>query len=464
MNPFATAAETAAAVRQKIISARELVALTCQRIDAVNPTLNAIVGDMREAAFARAAHADQALAEGRVLGPLHGVPVTIKESFAYKGTPNTWGLPDLANAMSPRTAIAVERLETAGAIVVGKTNVPVMLADWQTANPLFGTTNNPWDPARTAGGSTGGGAAAVAAGLGALTMGSDLSGSLRIPAHFCGVYTHKPSLNLIGMAGFQPGPWDGAPGPPMDLAVVGPMARDARDLTLALDVAAGPSDDERKAWTWRMPAPRRTRLQDFRIGHVVDDAIAPISSDVRKPYENLVAALTKGGVTMKQGWPAGMDLRAAAETYGYLLMAFVTADLTGTRTSKHDHASWLRHTMQRLAFRALWQKYFESCDVFLLPASFTAAFPHDHSQPIEKRVVKTPEGSRPYVQDIAYWIYVASLSGLPATVAPIGLTDEGLPVGVQIVAPMWEDGTSIEFAALLSEVTGGFVAPPSYAK
>jgi amidase len=145
-------------------------------------------------------------------------------------------------------------------------------------------------------------------------------------------------------------------------------------------------------------------------------------------------------------------------------MSFVTADLTGKKPSTFDHASWLRHTMRRLAFRAVWQKYFESFDVFLLPSSFTAAFPHDHSQPIEKRVVKTPEGKRPYVQNTAYWIWTASLSGLPATVAPVGLTDGGLPVGVQILAPMWEDGTSIEFAALLSEVTGGFAAPPAFAK
>jgi amidase len=464
MNSLATAAEMAAAVRAKTISVRELIEHTFQRIDAINPTLNAIVGDLRQSALTRAAEADKALADGRVLGPLHGVPITIKESFAYRGTPNTWGLPDLAHAISPRTAVAIERLESAGAIVVGKTNVPVMLADWQSSNPVYGTTNNPWDLTRTPGGSTGGGAAAVAAGLGALTMGTDLSGSLRVPAQFCGVYAHKPSLNLISMEGVQPGPWDGAPGPPMDLAVVGPMARDARDLALALNVLAGPRDDDRRAWTWRMPAPRRTRLHDFRIGYIVEDPIAPIASDVRNVYEKLVSALRKTGATMQEGWPGGMDVRAAAETYGFLLMSFVTADLTGERPSTFDHARWLRETMQRRRFRAMWTKYFESCDVFLLPASFTAAFPHDHTQPIEKRVVMTPDGPRPYVQNFSYWISVASLSGLPSTVAPIGLTAEHLPVGTQILAPMWEDATPIEFAALLSDVTGGFVAPPACAK
>jgi amidase len=240
------------------------------------------------------------------------------------------------------------------------------------------------------------------------------------------------------------------------------MARDAHDLALSLSVLAGPNGDETQAWTWRMPSPRHTRLKDFRIGYIVDDPIAPIASDLRTPYENLVSALNKAGAKTTAGWPAGVDLQATAETYGYLLMAFMTADLTGTnkKTPAFDHGRWLRETMQRLTFRAIWQKYFESHDVFLLPSYFTAAFPHDHSEPIEKRVLKTPEGKRPYVQNTAYWISTASLSGLPATVAPIGLTGDGLPVGVQILAPMWEDGTSIEFAALLSEVTDGFIAPP----
>lgn len=460
MNPFATAAEMAAAIQKKTISAKELVELTFRRIDAVNPALNAIVWDFRDGAMARAAEADRALARGDSLGPLHGVPITIKECFAYRGSPNTWGLPDLARAMSPRTATAIERLESAGAIVVGKTNVPVMLSDWQSYNPLYGTTNNPWDLSRTPGGSTGGGAAALATGLGALTMGTDLSGSIRVPSHFCGVYGHKPSLGLISMDGVQPGPWDGSPGLPMDIAVAGPMARDARDLALSLGVLGGPSGDDANAWTWRMPPPRRTRLKDVRIGYIVEDPIAPIASDVRKPYEALVSALQKTGATMTKGWPKGIDLQAASETYGFLLMALVTADLNGNRRSNFDHARWLRETVHRFAFRAAWQQYFESHDVFLLPSYFTAAFPHDHSQPIEKRVLETPEGKRPYIQNAAYWISMASLSGLPATVAPIGQTDGGLPVGIQILAPMWEDATSIEFAALLSEVSDGFIAPP----
>jgi amidase len=477
---FATAREITDAIRGKRISPSELLNLTFQRIDRHNPTLNAIVWQDRERAIARAKQADEALAAGNAPGPLHGVPVTIKESFAYKGSPNAWGLPALKDAISPRTAVAVERLESAGAIMVGKTNVPVMLGDWQSYNPIYGTSNNPWDLTRTPGGSTGGGAAAVSTGLGCLTIGSDLAGSIRIPAHFCGVYGHKPTLGLVSLEGFQPGPWDGSPGYPMDLSVAGPLARSARDLALALSVLGGADADEANAWTWRMPAPRHTRLEDFRIGCVLDDGASPIASDVRTVYENALSALSKTGAKLDRGWPVGFNAQVQMKTFSYLLFALLTADMDNDareRSRKRfennpddimaaaavaPHARWLRETQTRLAFRALWQKYFQSHDVFLLPTAFTAAFPHDHSEPMDNRVVDTPEGKRPYARDMAFWISCATLAGLPATVAPVGLTSAGLPAGIQIIAPMWEDGTSIEFAALLSDRLGGFTPPPMF--
>ena len=474
---FDSAVRLAAAVRAKEISTTELAELTLREIDRTNPTLNAIVWQFRDEAIARARQADEALANGADVGPLHGVPVTIKESFAYRGSPNTWGLPPLKGAMSPRTAVAVDRLEAAGAITIGKTNVPVMLGDWQSYNPIYGTTNNPWDLARTAGGSTGGGAAAVAAGLGALTIGSDLSGSLRIPAHFCGAYAHKPSLELVSTAGFQPGPWDGSPGYPMDLSVVGPIARSARDLALALSVLGGPNGDEAKAWTWRMPPPRHTRLADFRIGYVFDDDAAPLATDIRILYEQTVAALRTAGAAIERGWPDGIDPHAPMSTYGYLLGALITADMDPAQRERarerfernpkdafaaaavEPHARWLHETQRRLAYRARWQRYFETHDVFLLPVTLTAAFPHDHSEPIEKRTIDTGGGARSYVEAIPFWMAPATLAGLPATVAPVGHTDAGLPVGIQIVAPMWEDATSIECAGRLAEVIGGFTPP-----
>ena len=456
---YASAAEAGEAIRAKDISASELLDLTFQRIDRHNPALNAIVWQCRDEAVARAKAADKALAAGKAAGPLHGVPVTIKESFAYRGSASSWGLPQLRDAISPKTAVAVERLEAAGAIVVGKTNVPVMLGDWQSYNPIYGASNNPWDLARTPGGSTGGGAAAVAAGLGHLTLGSDFAGSIRIPAHFCGVYGHKPSLNLVSMSGFQPGPWDGSPGYPMDLAVVGPLARSARDLTLALTMLGGPEEDDAAAWTWKMPEPRHRRLEDFRVGYVFDDPMAPVTADVAAVYDAVLSELGRAGSKLERGFPDGFDVTAQLETFQFLLMALVNVD---SGKGKEPHDRWLRETQHRLAVRALWQTYFKHHDVLLLPSTITAAFPHDHSD-IGSRTIETPEGKRSYTQQVPFWIIFATLAGLPATVAPVGLTREGLPVGLQIVAPMWEDGTSIEFAALLAERIGGFTPPPAFA-
>jgi amidase len=478
---FASAAETADAIRTKQISTAELVSLVYERMDRHNPAVNAVIWQCRERAQARALEADDAIAQGKSWGPLHGVPVTIKEAFAYAGSPSSWGLPALKDATSPRTAVAVERLERAGAIVVGKTNVPVMLGDWQSANPIHGVTNNPWDTTRTAGGSTGGGAAALAAGLGCLTLGTDLSGSIRIPAHFCGVYGHKPSLNLVSSMGLQPGPWDGSPGFPMDLSVVGPLARSARDLALALDAIGGPDGDAAKAWQWRMPAPRRTNLKDFRIGYVLNDDFAPVSSDIGELYERTIEELGRAGAQLERGWPEGLHPKAQLTTYQYLLLAFVSADTGRERLEKlreqyrrnpddvfaaaavEPHGRWLHETVNRLRVRAIWQKYFESHDVFLCPAGISTAVSHDHSQPIEKRTIQTTDGDQPYM-NTPLWTYPATLAGIPATVAPIGRTREELPAGLQILAPMWEDGTSIEFAALLSEIAGGFSVPEGFSK
>ena len=258
------------------------------------------------------------------------------------------------------------------------------------------------------------------------------------------------------------------------------MARSARDLALALNAIAGPAPDDAKAWTWQMPAPRRTRIKDFRIGCVLDDTAAPVIPDVAAVYENTLSAISKTGAKLDRGWPSGVDGRSHINTFAFLLSSLVTADMPEAARSffrerlknnpddafaagaVEPHARWMHETQRRLAFRALWQKYFESHDLFLLPTTFTAAFPHDHSEPIDNRVVDTPQGKRPYAQSIPYWITFASLAGLPATVAPVGTTAGGLPVGIQIIAPMWEDGTAIEFAALLADVVGGFEAPPAF--
>jgi amidase len=503
---YATATDLAEAIRRRKISAREVLQATLQRIDRYNPKLNAIIIEFRSRALVRAREADEALANGRPWGPLHGVPVTIKEAFAYEGSPNTWGRSEFKDLNSPHTAVAVARLEAAGAIVIGKTNIPTGLADIQSYNPIYGTTNNPWDLTRTPGGSTGGGAAAIAAGLGPLTLGSDFGGSIRTPAHLCGVYGHKPTVNLVSLAGHQPGPWDGRPfrapdsngwkfgqGRSFDFQVAGPLARNARDLALALNVLGGAAGDEAIAWNWRLPPPRQTRLRDFRIGYVIGqrsvrealgvpgDATLPrsepVASDVLEVYENLLSALARAGARLEQGWPDGIDFKSQSATATYLALSRLNRSeeqLTRDRQRLQEnpnnmtalafaepHSRWSLETERQLGFRAAWQAYFRTHDVFLLPTAPTVAFPHDHSEPSWERRIDTPDGKFTSA-DFGYWSVFATLPGLPATVAPAGRTRSGLPAGIQIIAPIWEDGTSIEFAALLADLVGGFIPPPGY--
>jgi len=476
---FLTALQAAQAIREKKISSVELTRHVFERIDRFNPALNAFVYQLREEATAQAARADEMVSRRESLGVFHGVPVNIKESFAVAGHPATWGIPAFKDPKAPQNSAVAERLLGAGAVLVGATNVPVNLSDWQSYNPIYGTTNNPWDLKRTPGGSSGGSAAALAAGLGYLSVGSDIGGSIRVPSHFCGIYGHKPTLDLVSQRGHLPGGTIAAPGFSTLLAVVGPMARGAGDLLAALKVLGGPEAWDAKAWKWEMPPPRGRSLKEFRVGYVLDDPIAPPTSDMRKLLENAVEALARAGATMKPGWPAGFQPSALLETYSYMLFAFEVSmsppEAQEEQRQKFEKTAgpaaaqalssfpyWQSQNRRRLGFRARWQRYFEDVDVFLSPVSFMPAFEHDHSEPQEQRKIATVDGPRNYM-DGFNWIGHATLTGCPATVAPIGRTGGGLPVGIQIMGPYWEDATTITFAGLLAQEIGGFTAPPGYA-
>ena len=476
---YATALDAAAAIKAKRISSVELTELAFRRIETYNPKLNAVILQFREQSMARARAADQALARKESWGPFHGVPITVKESYGMEGVPTTAGLPQYKDFRPKRNAVAVDRILNAGAIIVGKTNVPVMLADLQSYNPIYGTTNNPWDVTRTPGGSTGGGAAALAAGLGHLTLGSDIGGSIRTPSHFCGVYGHKPTLELVSTIGHVPPFVDPSPEKFVDLSVCGPMARSPEDLRVALESIGGPAGVEAKAYRWSLPAPRKTKLRNFRIGCVLDDPVCPVGSDVRSVLENVVARIEKAGARVDRGWPAGVNFAAELDTYTFLLNAVMGPRLPAPmqdsmreayRRDPKDpagaalvepHARWSAETANRLAARALWEQYFQSHDVFLMPVAFVPAFPHDHSDPMDRRKLSTPEGPRPYL-DITKWISIATLTGCPATSAPVGRTPAGLPVGLQIMGPFLEDATPIEFARGIADVVGGFEPPKGY--
>ena len=478
---FVSAIEASRAIRKGEVSSLELTKYMLDRIEKYNPTINAVITILKDEALNRARAADKALAEGELWGPLHGVPCSVKDTFEIAKVLTTAGIPALAKHIPKKNAVVVERLLKAGAVIIGHTNVPFMASDLQSYNEIFGTTNNPWDIERTPGGSTGGGAAALAAGLSYLSIGSDIGGSIRTPSNFCGVFGHKPSLNVISGRGHIP-PLPGTLVPPANLSVIGPLARSAADLKLALKIFGGPDPNDAIAYSWNLPPSRGSRLSDYRIGYVFDDLLCPVISEVKELLIQAVNALRERGAELEEGWPSGVNPSSQYETYRFLLMSTYAYELqddlieeTRELAAKKDgsdeaRAAWAwtaphKHfqmaNVARMTAKAVWQDYFRTHDVFILPTTFVPAFPHDHSIPMEKRRLNTPEGPRPYL-DILFWISFATLTGLPATTAPIGLTKDGLPVGIQIIGPYLEDATPIDFAGILADITGGFKPPKGY--
>lgn len=437
MNRLSTATEAAAAIRAGQASCRELTEDLLARI-AADTTLNAIVETRPEYALQAATAADEAVASGADLGPLHGVPMTVKDAINVAGLHTTWGNPAFADYLPPADATLVERLKSAGAIIVGKSNVHTMLGDFgQTANELYGRTNNPHDPTRTPGGSSGGGAAALAAGLTYLEYGSDLVGSIRLPAAYCGIYGLKPTAGVVPMDGFQP------PGPPVPTtefpnpSSLGPLASSAADLRTALEITGGPTG---KAMSWRLEPPRHRKLSDYRVGVVLDHPDAPVTDEVGKALSNQIDTLASQGVKIVEGWPEGVDPSDQAEDFGFQIGLFFA--LHGEDADFAPLPQIIEQERRRMATRATWQAYFQDIDVFLCPTSFTTAFPHDN-RPFEERTID----GRPYDAQV-FWISHASLTGLPAVSMPIPTS--GLPVGAQVLSAFHEDDTAITFAELVA--------------
>jgi amidase len=471
---FRSAAEAARMLRDREISSRELTEAVLARIDEINPRLTAVVQVARESALVAADEADRAIArahgrsassrteaDGRSASsrteadgrPLLGLPVTVKEAFRVTGLHSTWGLPAFRDHVADRDATVVRRLRRAGAVVVGTSNVPTMLGDFgQSANEIYGATANPWDPGRAPGGSSGGGAAAVAAGLSFLEYGSDLAGSIRIPAAFCGVYGLKPTAGTVPASGFQP-PYvpDPVPSDLMAMTTLGPLARTAGDLRTAFVVTGGPETPMARAYAWSPAPPRHHRLGDVRVGVVFDHPSAPVDAEIAAALHSTVDALAGAGARIVEGWPSDVDPDRSYESFGFLLRTFMAFAQDSELEGAHD---FLRHERRRLESRAAWGRYFEEVDVFLCPVAFTAAIPHD-TRPFSERTI----GDRPY-RDLAFWISHASLPGLPVVSAPIGRTGGGLPIGVQIVGPLHEDDTAITVAELIEGLVGGYQPPP----
>jgi amidase len=470
-NAYRTVGELASLLERGEVSAVELAEAAIERIERLDPHVNAVVVRDFDRALHAAKAADAARARGQD-GPLLGVPITVKESFNVAGLPTTWGLPPFARFVPAEDAVAVARLKAAGAVILGKTNVPVALGDLQTYNPIYGTTNNPWDPTRTPGGSSGGSAAALAAGFGAASLGSDIAGSLRVPAHFTGVYAHKSSFGLLPSRGHV-----APPSPPLDytrdLSVIGPMARSATDLALLLEMLSAPVLE---------PA-RYDHLGGFRVLLLDDHPLIPTSAEVRTALDTLAAELTSAGVSVSRHSDLLPDPVEAAGLYMRLLLASVAASYPPpayeqalaaaagvdpadaslaaerARGAVLSYRDWVKADAFRVRHRAAWARLFGEFDVVLCPPSPTAAFPHDHSADQWTRTISI-DGTDHAYPDQLVWAGIASASGLPATVAPIGRTRDGLPIGIQIIGPMYEDLTPIRFAELLERHHGGFVRPP----
>jgi amidase len=481
---YRTAGELAQSLIKKEVSALELTDQFIARIEALDADLNAV--PVRDFARAREAarEADAALARGE-RRPLLGVPVTIKESYNVAGLPTTWGIPAFKDFVAEEDALAVARLKDAGIVILGKTNVPLALGDWQSYNDIHGVTHNPWDRTRTPGGSSGGSSAALAAGFGPLSLGSDIGGSLRVPAHFCGVCAHKPTHALVASRGHVP---PGLPALPVavDLAVIGPMARSVDDLALGLDIIAGPDEvAEGRGYRLSLPPARRDKLAEFRVLFIADHPLLPTSPEVGASLERLAMQLAAAGVDIKRETRLLPDLAASARLYAKLLNAILSARLPDdqyqqmqaatekipaddqsfmaelARGSVMSHREWLRADFARQGLKQRWRALFREFDVVICPPAATPAFRHDPSTPQEARKMTVGGQEFPYLHQLV-WAELATTCGLPATVIPIGVTD-GLPIGVQIIGPEFEDRTPLAFARLIEREFGGFIAPPGYA-
>ncbi|MBL8772867.1 MAG: hypothetical protein JNK30_15910 [Phenylobacterium sp.] len=448
-----TAGELADLLAARKIGALELMDAAIARIEDRDRALNAVVVRDFDRARDAAKAADAALARGE-RRPLLGLPMTVKESNQVEGLPSTWGSPAFSGWTAPRDAVVIQKLKAAGAIVMGLTNVPPFLADWQATNPVYGRTRNPWDLSRSPGGSSGGSAAALASGMTPLEIGSDIGGSIRVPSAFCGTYGHKPTYGLVSSRGHSPPGLDGGPVP---LAVVGPMARAPADLRRALDVIAGPEAHDAKGYVLDLPEPRRAELADYRILVLSSHPLAATDSEVAGALETLADRLDALGAAVFRSSELMPDLAAQHQVYMPILNTAISRGQPGaTPIDAHTYMNMLD---AQVGFQRAWAAFFETFDVVIMPTFGTTAFPHVDESSMPARTLTIDGRSTPYFDQLA-WPAVALLPNLPATAVPIGFSRAGLPIGAQIMGAHLEDRTTIHVAELLEREFGGFRPPP----
>lgn len=479
--PFRTAKQLAAAIRKKKIGCVELLDLYVKRIEAYNPELNAVIASDIEGARKHAKAADKAVKSGKKLGPLHGVPMTLKESYDIAGYPTTWGDPAFKDHKVEKNSLATQRFLDAGANLFGKTNVPLNLADWQSYNAVYGVTKNPWDLSRTPGGSSGGSGAALAAGLTGLEAGSDIGASIRNPAHYCGVFGHKPTFGVVSTRGHAlNGNVGGA-----DISVCGPLARGADDLAIAMDVMAGPDAIDGRGWKLKLPKAKKSRLRDYKVAVLLSDPNAEVDHSVQSELQKLADFLGKKKAKVSDKARPAFDTTELNDVYIRLLRAATSGRMSDEmwrqaardaaalpdddmsyfaqmqRGNSLPHRTWVQLNEKRHRMRMAWDAFFEDYDLMLCPVAVTAAFPHDHKDPRHERTIVVNNKHVPVVDQI-FWAGYAGVTYLPASAAPIGESKDGLPIGVQIIGRQYDDYTCIEFAKLLEQEYRSFVPPPAY--
>ena len=478
---FDSAHEILEKIKQREVSSLEVLESFLAQVEKVNPTINAVVALDIERAKEKAKEADNKINLKSKLGPLHGLPMTIKDAFEVEGIVSTGGNPAWKDNIPKRNAEAVQRLVDAGAIIFGKTNVPFLSSDLQSFNKIYGTTNNPWDLERTPGGSSGGSAAALAAGMTPLELGSDIGGSIRVPAHFCGLYGHKPSYNIISEVGHMPPP----PGSILTgngLSVAGPLARSPEDLEIALDVLVSAQEQDSQAWKIKLPKARTKKIKELKIAVWPDEPYAEADNEITNLIKDTAEDLKHAGAKVET-----VDLPISFEEidkiYSLLLNPLMLAgspketfetlaklnesldpnDVSElakvARGSVLKHADWVLVNAMRQNMRQKWREFFNKFDVILCPTCITTAFKHNHN-PVHERKLTINGKDDEYLR-ATLWAGPAVSAGLPSTNVPIGMSSNNLPISMQITGPYLEDKTCLEVAKVVRNIRGGFKIPPN---
>jgi amidase len=452
---FSSTTQLATAIREGHVSASEVLEAHLEQIATHNPALNAVVTLDTERARNQARKADEALARNEVWGPLHGVPFTLKDAHATAGIRTTTGFPPLANHVPLEDSPIVARLKAAGGNLMGKTNVHMMLADpAQSINPIFGRTKNPWNIERTPGGSSGGAAAALAAGMTPFEIGTDLSGSIRIPAHFCGVFGLKPTEHRVPLTGLIPG----LPGPrPVRImSAVGPMARTVEDLALLFGIIAGPDGYDTDVAPVPVEEMPQLELNRLRIAFAPTFPSFPVAAEIREAVEEFAGRLSALGALVEEAALPKVDFPQELASAGALISMMIGAFQPEEQKGPTTLAQYLEALHRRDQSIAVWEQFFEQWDALLCPPSMMTAFPH--CEPGEPLSVDGHE--------VSYWMVSAhsvlfNYTGHPAVVLPYKLDRNGLPIGVQLVGKRWNEPRLLAIANALAPVIGGFRKPPS---